>query len=300
MTAPRPPLPAEPADHPLRASLASGDRLFASSRVALPHLLRLSGQSLLCEAVMAQIAGMLVDLAMQLSALQDGGEPPDAIAERLLSHEPLSRHCHALALEWFLAGRLQDERALDPVLAPAIQALVAGGGEEEADLAIQALAAQARFAQSRRRMELPLRELPAELFHAALLAARGDDARAPGPGETQIRGDYEEGETRLALMGRLAAGPLAEAAGALTLENAGVALWASAIASRARQDRARVICAAVDPHLGRMLLTMRAAGLSAAEAERQAYLLYPDIPLPDGLHDIGTREAAQWLTEAYA
>ena len=63
------------------------------------------------------------------------------------------------------------------------------------------------------------------------------------------------------------------------------------------RDAVEIACAAADPHLGRLLLTLRAAGAMPAEAERQALRIQPDADLPRGLADVGTREAAQWLAD---
>ena len=86
----------------------------------------------------------------------------------------------------------------------------------------------------------------------------------------------------------------------LNVEDAGVALWLSGLAARSGESRDRTACAAADPHLGRLLLTLRAAGATPVEAERQALRVQPDADLPRGLADVGTREAAQWLAEARA
>jgi hypothetical protein len=153
-------------------------------------------------------------------------------------------------------------------------------------------------------MALPLVELPAELFHAALVAA---GRLAEGYGwqhvsgvQARLRSAYAEADTRLALMARLTAIAQDLAGQPLKIENWGVALWLSALADRSGESRDRTACAAADPQLGRLLLTMRAAGLAPAEAERQALQAQPDALLPRGLQDIGTREAAQWLAEARA
>ncbi|WP_133365423.1 hypothetical protein [Qipengyuania sediminis] len=297
MTGQRAPLPADPAEHPLRASLARGDRGHARAQPALLHLLRAREQALLSEAVIAQIAGLIADMAGQVCRVAGpGAGPPDALEERLLADDSLRNHCLALVIEWLLALRLEEQQGLDPVLAPALQSLVTAADGAGGDLPMRALAAQARFAQSQRRMTLPLADLPAELFHIALLSGRGPGQREAAPAEDQLRASYDEGETRLALFGRLAsAGGDADL---LSVENAGIALWLTAVAARSGQSRQRIAFAAADPHLGRLLLTLRAAGLAPAEAERQALLLNPDAELPRGLHDIGTREAAQWLAEA--
>lgn len=305
MTGPRAPIPADSAEHPLRAALARGDALLARSGPALQHILAAHDRSLVSEAVVAQVGGMLGDLSRQLVAGLGEGRAEqagiDAMSERLLQIDALRGHCQALALEWRLALRLEAELALDPVLSPLVQSLVAQGDPATGAVAMAMLAAQARFAQAQRRMQLPLGELPAELFHAVLLAAREVTAPAVADAatraESRLRTSYDEGAGRLSLLARLAAATNGQA---LILEDAGVALWLSALAARAEESRDRTACAAADPLLGRLLLTLRAAGVSPAEAERQALRAQPDATLPQGLQDIGTREAAQWLAEARA
>lgn len=303
MTGPRAPIPAEPAEHPLRAALARGDASLARSAPALHHILAAQDRSLVSEAVVAQVSGMLADLARQLfAALGESGSErlfQDAMTDRLLQIDELRAHCQALTLEWRLALRLESELAMDPVLSPLLQSLIAEGDSDTGAIAMAALAAQARFAQAQRRMQLPLGELPAELFHAALLAAR--EVAAPAVpdaatrAEARLRAGYEEGAGRLSLLARLSASAGGQA---LIIEEAGVALWLSALAARSGENRDRTACAAADPLLGRLLLTLRAAGVSPTDAERQALRVQPDAALPHGLEDVGTREAAQWLAEA--
>lgn len=293
--------PVDPAEHPLRIALARGERMHAVSGPALQHLVAATDLSLIAEAVVAQVRGMLADLVRQLvearphSAL-GGGAIYDAMLGRLLQEAELCAHCQALALEWRLAQRLEAELALDPVLSPLLQAWVAQSDAATGSLAMAAVAAQARFAQSQRRMQLPLAELPAELFHAVLAAAQ--DFGAGEAADARLRGDYEEAASRLALLARLGREAGAQTAKVLNVEEAGVALWLSALATRSGESRERTACAAADPHLGRLLLSLRAAGMIPAEAERQALRVQPDVELPLGLEDLGTREAAQWLAEA--
>ena len=309
MTGPRAQSPADHAEHPLRAALSRGERVHARSAPALQHLLATPEQSLIEEAVVAQVRGMLVDLARQLAEARSRGRPvaldaQERMLARLLQDSDLRGHCQALALEWRLARRLEEELAIDPVLSPLIQSLVAEADAAVGSLAMAALAAQARFAQAQRRMQLPLVELPAELFHSVLAAAREvipDDAQGASPhGDAQLRAEYDEAAGRLALLERLARDAGAGDAGLLDVETAGVALWLSALAARSGESRDRTACAAADPHLGRLLLTLRAAGAAPSEAERQALRVQPEAALPAGLQDIGTREAAQWLAQAQA
>lgn len=296
MTGPRAPLPADPAEHPLRASLVRGDQAYARARPALLHLLRARDDAMIAEAVVARVNGLLSDLADRVQAIGADSDRA-AILARLIGSDAVREHCQALALEWGLATRMEDGHALDPVLSPVLQAAIGGEGADHTELAMQALAAQARFAQTQRRMELPLEELPGEVLHAALLAGRGSRNTPIPEEERRARGAYREADTRLALLGRVASELLHEREAGLSITEAGVALWLTAVAQRSGQSRERIVFAAVDPHLGRLLLSLRAAGLAPGEAEQQVMQLHPDAELPRGLHDIGTREAAQWLAE---
>lgn len=306
MTGTRAPLPAEPPAHPLRAALARGDALHARSDPALLHILAAQDRSLLSEAVVAQVDGLLIDLSAQL-VKAFGREAPTtrsigAMQTHLLQIAGLRAHCQALALEWRLAVRLEAEQTLDPVLSPLIQTLVGHDDAMVAALAMAALSAQARFAQAQRRMELPLGELTADLFHAVLVTAReslgGDLPDEAASADARLRAAYDEGASRVSLMTRLVAIEGALPRPMPTLDEAGVALWLTSLASRTGEDRDRTACAVADPMLGRLLLTLRAAGVAPLEAERQTLRAHPDAVLPRGLQDIGTREAAQWLAEA--
>ena len=295
MTGPRAPIPAEFSEHPLRAALARGDRMATRSGSALFHLLSTDRLPLLDEAVVAQVGGMIENLAFQL--VGDAGE---SLTEVLLRLDPLRAHCHALALEWRLSLRLESDRALDPVLTPVLHQLVGAEQAETAALAMAAMSAQARFAQSQRRMELPLGELPAEVFHVTLLAARQAAPEGFESLERRLRAEFDEGAGRLTLLARLAAETEASHASLFAVEEAGVALWLSALSRKTGETREQSAAAAADPYFGRLLLTLRAAGVAPGEAERQALLIDPDATLPRGLHEVGTREAAQWLSEAKA
>lgn len=293
MTGPRASIPADPPENPLRAALARGDRLVARSNPALFHLLAAEDHALLDEAVIAQVSGMMAHIAMQLSP-----DDSEDVRKALIALEPLRAHVHALALEWRLSVRLEDERALDPVLSIGIQGLIGTEPAETASLAMATLSAQARFAQSQRRLQLPLGELPAELFHASLLATREICRERFVERERELRAGFEEGVGRLALLARLVSEAGAFASRLLDIEKAGVALWLSILSHTVGETRDRICLAAADPHFGRLLLTLRAAGLAPGEAERQVLLVDPDAALPRGLHDVGTREAALWLAES--
>lgn len=306
MTGPRAPIPANFAEHPLRVALARGDDVLSRSGSALQHILAAPDRSLLSDAVVAQVGGMLADLADQLVDARIAVVDPDAaraaVTARLLLVDTLRAHCQAIALEWRLSVQLEADLAIDPVLSPLLQELVGDPDPGVGAIAMAGLAAQARFAQAQRRLQLPLGELPAELFHAALLAARdaveATDQNDVMRAETRLRAAYDEGAGRLSLLARLVTTADSISRPMPAVEEAGVALWLSTLAARSGESRERTACAAADPLLGRLLLTLRATGLSPAEAERQALRAQPNAILPHGLQDIGTREAAQWLAEA--
>ena len=79
-----------------------------------------------------------------------------------------------------------------------------------ASTTMAALATQTRFVRQQRRMALPLTELDAECFHAALQSWRAygsdDCSDALTRAEGRLRSGYDEGESRLALLARLVAG----------------------------------------------------------------------------------------------
>lgn len=306
MPGPRASFPADYANHPLRAALARGDRMLALSGITLEHLLAIEDRALLSDAVVAQVGAMLSDMAGRLAAAFGHEAKPGlaiAIRDRLSRNEVLRGHCQSLACEWRLALQCEDQLGLDPVLSPVFESLIGNSDPSIAPLGMAALAAQSRFAQASRRMQLPVEELPGEIFHAALSAARAElepDDPAAQRGENRLRASYDESATRLALLARLAATVDLRALRMLSLEEAGVAMWLSALALSSGEDRDRTACAAADPSLGRLLLTLRAAGVTSSEAERQALAIHPDCELPRGLQDLGTREAAAWLGETGA
>lgn len=290
-------------DHPLRAALAFGDRLLARNVDALEGLLLAHDRSLLSEAVVFQVQGLITSLADEL--IGDGPPADEALHSALvarLSHESSIRsHLHAMAIEWRLTLRLEADMGLDPVLAPAYQHWVGHGDPVVSALAMAALTAQSRFAQAQRRMRASLSELPAELFHTALVSARdcASDAALESvrAREAGLRSSYDEGSGRLALQARLAQALGTQEEGLLELARSGVGLWLTALSHLTGEDRDRLALATVEPLLGRLLLTLRAAGQSPQAAESQALLIEPDADLPKGLHEVGTREAAQWLLQ---
>ncbi len=283
----------------LRGGIAREGRALASVVPVLRHLLGAPTQGLVSEAIVARVRGMMLDLAAQLIAAQAGCDPAtrapgadpdalDALSESLIAHEALLSHCHVLAAEGLIAERLMQRHAIDPVLSPLLQELIAAEDAAVASLAMATLAAQSRFVQNQRRMELPLGELPAELFHAAI--ARIAQGAAP------LQAAYDEGASRLGLLARLVGAMRRGALAALGLEHAGLALFATALASETRFARSDAVLACHEGQSLRLALLLRAAGLAPAATGRQLLITDPAARLPDAVAALPPERAAAFLT----
>ncbi|MCL9982030.1 MAG: hypothetical protein NBV60_02615 [Erythrobacter sp.] len=273
----------------LREELARETRAFGTVVPVLRHLLASDGQRLVSDAVLARVRGMLSDLAAQLMAAAAGRDPAlrlpadmdpqahDTLAEALAGDAALLAHCHALAAESQLAERLHQHRAIDPVLSPLLQELIASDTPVIAELAMNTLAAQSRFIQSQRRMELPLGELPAELFHTITAAhVPGADAAR------RLNAAYDEAVSRLGLLARLVSAMRRGAIAALALDHAGPALFASALAVLSRASREQAVLASQEGQGARLALMLRSTGLGSEAIARQFLLIDPAArPLRD-------------------
>lgn len=300
----------------LRDDLVRSDAVLATVAPVLRHLVASDDQSVFAEDVIARVRGMVGDLSRQLlSALEgldeDGrrrlpAERIDRLSAILAGSPALLGHVHALALEGQLGERLQARLALDPVLSPMLQALIASPDEATAALAMKVLAAQSRFVQAQRRMTLPLTELPGDLLHGCLLALGAmaeEEGEVEGGGtgeraaaaESAIRAGYDEGATRLGLIARLVSGMGGGAVAALSVTHAGPAIFLTAMALASGQDRDRAVIATNESQLARLALALRAAGLKPQAVEEQFLALHPEVALPEGFERLGADRAAALL-----
>ncbi|MFN4114484.1 MAG: hypothetical protein ACK4GD_11130 [Sphingomonadaceae bacterium] len=306
-----PPTPAEemPVEAVLREELARGDIVLGTIGPILGHLLAQADHSLFNDEVVARIRGMTRHVARQLLAAgQDAAgesEQVDPAAEARLAGVLAGNvhfliHCHALALEAQLARQIEQRSGIDPVLSPLMQALIASDDAATASTAMAALAAQARFMQYQRRMELPLAELPGDLFHQAMTAWRADPvaggAEQTAAAEQKLRAAYDEGGSRLGLLSRLVSGLGNGVTAALSVSHAGSALFLSGLAVAARQERDLTAIATNDSQLARLALALRAAGLKPKEVEEQFLYLHPDVALPEGFEFMRADRAAGLLS----
>lgn len=279
----------------LKDELARGNRALRGVAPVISHLLETSGPALVSDAIVARLRGMLADLARQLLAVgpnparRDVVEPLaiDALADTLAGDPALIGHLYALAMEGHLTERLQQRVSLDPVLSPLLQELIASDQPATAELAMSVLAAQSRFVQSQRRMELPIGELPSELFlrvlelfadcPAGLLAA--DAAQAC----TTLKRHFDEGAGRIGLLARLISSMRAGAVATLDLDHAGLALFASGLSALTAQPRDLAVFSCHEGQTARLAISLRAAGLPPEAIEAQFVLLGPLAMLPSGI-----------------
>ena len=295
----------------LRDELAQGDAMLQSAAPVMRHILSGARQAIFADEIVARVRGGVDDIARQLlDAVSAAGNPGersehdrtalDGLTEALIPIPGLLGHLQALAVEWRLTERFQTREALDPVVPPLLQALLASDDASTSALAMNLLAAQARFVQVQRRMEAPLNELPADLLHGVLLAMRGSAQAEPqaAMAEQAIRAGYDESRTRLGLIARLVTGMGGGAIAALALHHAGVAIFASALSIAAGQDRDVVLLSTSEGQSLRLALTLRAAGLQQSAIEEQLLALHAEVALPAGWERLGAEQAAEMLALA--
>lgn len=267
--------------------LARADRALRGVAPVISHMLVASGEALVNDAILARLRGMLAHLASSLlgaglsnaqrGALDD--RAIDALCEELALDQALLEHLYAMAVEGLLAERLESRLALDPVLSPLLQELIASDQPATAELAMRALAAQSRFMQSQARMELALGELPPEIFAGVLMQFERFSPEPAAPDQRRaidhIRKTYDEGASRLGLLARLVSGMRRGARAGLVLEHAGVALFTSCLAEMSGQSRDLAVLSCHERQNARLALALRAAGSEGEAIESQLQVFGP-------------------------
>ena len=297
----------------LRDALARGDTMLSRSGPILSHLLSDTDRSLFTDEIVARVRGMLADLATQLLRVQADATGTRAreefvaqhsvgLAKAIASSPALVAHCHALSIEWLTTARLEEGVPLDPVLSPMMQALIGHEDTGIAGAAMAALAAQTRFTRAQRRIELPLAELSGDLFHDLLLHwheyNHEEQSSALERAEVRLREGFDEAANRVALLSRVISGLGKDADEALHIENAGVALFLTALACRTGQSRDLTAFSLNDSQTARLALSLRAARMKVADIERQMLCIHPDADPPSELDQIGIREAAEMIGQS--
>ena len=304
---------AETVERALHDELVDGDAMIAATRPILRHLLANEDGGLFNDETIARVRGLLLDVAHQLlfaqaAAAQQRDRPAyvaerqDDLARALFADPAFLAHAHALTVEAQLVERLQSRSGIDAVLTPLIQELAASKDADAAGLAMSVLAAQARFQQHWRRMELPLGELPGDLFHRALMALRerasGEEQGPAEAAERQLRDEYQEAAGRLALIARLVIGMGQRAPRALAIDHAGLAIFTSALSMASGQERDLVVLSFSERQYARLALSLCAAGLKEQAVIEQFLFLHPDVSLPAGFETLRADRALALLAAA--
>jgi len=282
----------------LRDGLAQGDAVLSAAIPTLRRLLAYRDDALLNDEVVARARGMLHDLARQLLEGQEERlGAADGLVAALAEDSTLLSHVHALAVEGRLAERLEAEAGIDPVLSPLLEELIAAGDEVLAGAAMAVMSAQASFMQNQRRMTLPIGELPADLFRSVVEAWRrtiGD----PQAVEADPRRDVGEGSGRIDLLTRLVMRTGSNAPGALDVATAGLAVFATALALAAGQGREATVLSLATAQPARLLLALRAAGLTPAAVGAQFAIFHPDAGAPENVSGLRADRASAVLAAA--
>lgn len=297
----------------LRQELRHADQALIHMGPILRHLLRNDDSSIFSDEVVARVRGMFHDLARQLvQALADAAgnadgavwlqEVTDELAGALSENQALLPHVHALAIEWQTTERLQVRLALDPVLTPLLQEQISSADTAIAGLGMNLLAAQARFGQSTRRMQLPLAELPGDLHHIALMTMRslfaGDHTSNAHAelAEAALRVRHAQAPGRIELLSRLIGAMGAEAVSALSLDQAGVALFVTALGMGSDQPREAAIMCMTESQMPRFALSLAASGADDVVMASAFFALYPETALPAGIAELRPDRATAILS----
>ena len=295
----------------LRTALAQGDTMLGGIEPILRQLLSVPDHSLFSDEIVARVRGMLADLARQVLSTQaeatgkKGRESfaerhGEALAEHFQTCKPLLSHCHALAVEWQLTERMEAETGLDPVLSPLMQQLIADSDATVSGVAMAALAAQARFTQGQRRMGLLLGELPGDLVHDLLFVWRNycGESRSDSidRAEAKLRQSIDESGSRLALFERLLVRANRETA--LSLEDAGTALFFSALTKYSGQTREIAVLSSHACQTVRLAVGLRSAGVEPRHIDETLMRLHPAAAPLAGLDKIDQKTARGILRDA--
>lgn len=273
-------------DTALRTALAQADLVLGGTGPVLSHLLAAPNGTMISEAIVARVRGMLTSLALQIFGNPDklsNINEIERLSDELARNEGVLRFCHALAFEAELTESLERGRGIDQILSPLMQELIASPTSEIAELAMQAMTAQSRFVQSQRRMEASVHELPAELFSTVLkmwkAIGQDDQAEAVKKVRSKAKKDYDEGAGRAGLLNRLVSSLGEGRLAALDISHAGVAVFATALSAKTSQPRDLAVLSCHKDQRIRLAIGLRAAGLDEAAIRSQFQTLHKDVEL---------------------
>lgn len=269
-------------------ALAEADHRLAGCGALLEQQVALGPCRLLDDRTVAQVRALAADIAAQLA----GPDPAlvEQVRDMLAARRAVLTHLHALAVEHRLADTLAVERALDPTLPPLFRSHI------DADDTVALIAAQSRMDAAMRRMHLPLGELPGDLQQLAWSISHVAHADHGQPEPPVRRADPDQPEGRLSLIHRVLSVLGDDVPLALRIDEAGVALFLSALAMASPCSRDAVVLATAEDHPIRLALILRAAGLSRKEAAVQLLAIRPDAD--PALVDVDGANADRLLRDA--
>ncbi|MEE4200518.1 hypothetical protein [Erythrobacter sp.] len=289
-------------DAVLRDQLARETRALVGVAPVVAHMLDAEGSALVSEEIVARLRGMIDDIARQCVAAtgSEADEPCEVLAAVLAADEALLGHLFAAALEGQLTSALEARSNIDPVLSPLLQELIASQHPSTADLAMTTLAAQSRFCQSQRRMDLALGELPHEAFLRVLScfenAPTGLELEMFARAIARLKRDYDEAQSRIGLCARLILAMREGAVAALDLDHAGLALFTTALASYSKQPRDLAVVSCHPGQSARLALALRMAGRDGEEIERQFLALGMDASVSGAIETLSPARAGVLLS----
>jgi len=290
----------------LRHELAQADAMAEAARPVLRQLVAAGSSQPLADEVIARIRGMLDGVVRTLldTFSEPGATDAEPLARALIDCPALLSHLHALAVEWRIAEQLQVRLALDPVVPPLLEELVSRDDTTLRNPAAKFLGAQARWCHLQRHMRVSLVDLPGELFENVLRIAhtqlaRPGGAEAAAKNEAELRKRHDETDRRLELARQLVSGLEGGVQSALSISQAGVTLFLTALAMGSGLDRQAAVLSTDEAQLARLALALRSAGLEAAEIQRQLLALHPETVLPSGLGSLDSSLATTLLDSGH-
>ncbi|KPF91147.1 hypothetical protein IP81_13260 [Novosphingobium sp. AAP83] len=299
----------------LQDDLLHADQVMVHMGPILRHLLRNDDSSIFSDEVIARVRGMLADIARQLvQALGEAAGHIDAaswareagsgLVDLLAGHQALLNHLHMSAVEWQLADRLHGRVGIDPVLTPLLQDIIASPDHDLAARGMNLLAAQARFGQAIRRMQIPLAELPGDLHHIVLMTmhsyVEGDPSSvaASNVAEAALRKVRTETASRLDLLAYAVSSIGFNPNAMLSLQNAGVAFFLTALGLGTGIPRETAIMCTTESQMPRLALSLVSSGLGRDGLIDAFCALHPDVTLPEDIADLRPEQAAALLAKS--
>ena len=267
--------------------LVEEQKRLSAARPILQFLMANQDRAMFSDEVIATLRGMISHLARQLLqelAIEDAdpsafvAEHEETLCQLIASDGAFLDHAHAFALEGRFTERLLRQSEIDPVLTPLLKELAASPDADKAQDAMHLMASQARFVQQMRRMELPLTELPAEIYHRLLLAMRkvATSKQQALRAETHLRETYDEAASRLGQLTKRALTLAEEMPAKLAIQDFGFAIFATRLAMASGQDRVSVILSMSNNQITRFAGIARLAGLKEQQVYEQLLFLHPE------------------------